>query len=76
MVYDIIFKKYYVIKCGLCLQKVTPEVSQLQLDAHYIQYLQWAFLESRAKKAFKGQEKHIMVGRAMPNKAPKSDWVK
>lgn len=36
-------------------------VSQQELDAHYARYLQWLFLDSKARKMLQVQEKEAVV---------------
>ncbi|XP_071089820.1 HAUS augmin-like complex subunit 8 [Haliotis cracherodii] len=41
--------------------KKTEEVSQDQLDTLYARYLQWVFVEAKARMAFQSQEKEAMA---------------
>ena len=48
--------------CLICFAQVNSKpLTQLELDLQYNRYIQWLFVNSKAKKTFQEQEKSFMV---------------
>ena len=54
----------------MVLQKVDPKALQQELELLWMYNLQWAFLEAKAKKQLKDQEKQAMVSIIIPSPQP------